>query len=495
MNKILLIDGNPLMWRAVHSKGEHRVTEFIMKYFFDMTSKFQDHQVLMFWDEGKSKWRSEFYPEYKQNREDRKKQVDLEEMKRQKDAAIKYLGFFGVRSILIPGIEADDMISVFSEFFSKCLMYDQVLIATRDRDLWQLITDKVFIYDPYDRTIINQDDVEDQFGLSPKGIAEIKALAGDSSDNIKGIDGVGDKKALKFLTEYGGISGLMSVDAVKGLKKQKISSRVLNDSEDMELSYQLVKLPCLYNFSSYLNDEDLQILKDQCSSSVKANMILARAELDILNLSFAAYPNNGFDGLDNELKRFMLDWLNRYQISEEINISQLDNEISNCNRCFKRLDGYQPQLPKGAQSSDIMIVGKSPFRDNTLVDTLVEALELKPERIWWTYISKCQSDEPLTYGQMKCCSNLLKEEIRLVQPRLIISLGSESMTVLTSLRGRASEYGGMILEKPEGMLGKINSIVCVLLDPALAQRSDKRKVDWFFGVHKLLEFFKEKRGK
>jgi DNA polymerase-1 len=490
MKRIVLVDGNPLMWRAAYSKGVSTVTENILKYFFNIVGTFSDFEFIVFWDEGKSRWRSDHYTQYKEHREETKKNFDMAELKRQKNDARKYLEYFGLRNLCVNGVEADDVIAVLSEYFSKCLNYDQVIIASKDHDLWQLVTGSVSLYDPMGRSYTDLNGVHEYFSAGPEEIGSIKALVGDPSDNIKGVKGIGEKTAGKLLQDFGGLEGLMSAENAKELKKRKTTEKILNLSEDMELSYQLVKLPNLYNFSYYLNDEELDSLKDQCTRVLSKDLIRARTEADLLGISMGNCPRDGFSGLDAELQEFSKTWLNPFRVYIDLLLKDLDRCIASCQRC---MTGVKPVLPEGRVGADFMVVTRSSSSDRSMVQKVLDGLEIAPERVWWTYVSKCPGKLPLTYGRMKCCSDFLMTEIHSIKPKMIFALGLEAMSVLTPLKGRPSKHSGEILDRPEGIFGKVDSIVSVLIDPDLALRSDQRRVDWMFGVQKVMEFFRKKR--
>ena len=260
----------------------------------------------------------------------------------------------------------------------------------------------------------------------------------------------------------------------------------------MELSYQLVMLPKLYNISYYFTEEELEALKACCTRTLRKDMLLARTEADLLSLPMS-FSMNGFNGLDNEMAYFVKEWLNPYRVSSGISMKNLDKSIGTCRRCFKCFEKDTRDLPEGKFTADFMVVSRTGESDRSLMEKIFEGLEISTDRIWWTSVSKCGGKKPLTYGQMKCCSDFLRAEIDLINPKMIFALGIEAMTVLTDLRGKASENSGKILEVSEGMIGKVDNYISVLTDPDLALRSDQRRVDWLFGAQKVMEFFRKKR--
>ena len=148
-------------------------------------------------DFGRCMWRTEAYPEYKQKR----KKPSADDFLPQMDRLEAVLPAFGFTMSKVFGTEADDLIGVYSNEFSQKTS-DTVVIVSSDRDLWQLIDDRVLIYDLQSHRIVNKELAEEEFGFPISRIVEYKALAGDSSDNIPGARGVGEVLARKIMAEW-----------------------------------------------------------------------------------------------------------------------------------------------------------------------------------------------------------------------------------------------------------------------------------------------------
>ena len=482
------------MWRAVYSQNENYVTEGILTYFFDILSKFDCSNVLVLWDKGKSRWRTTMYPEYKATREERKSKINLEEMGNQKEDAKRILEYFGVRNITVPGVEADDMIAWFAEYFSATY---KVLIASRDKDLWQLISDKVTIFDPLTNTLVQPDDVQEELGITPNLIPDWKALVGDPSDNIKGVKGVGNKTALALITEYGDISSLLDPENSKKLQAKRTTARVVDSSHDLEHSYQLVKLPVMGDMEYFMNEKELKIFHEELTKTLDVNALKAQVEMDLLGNT--RIHRRFASDLSEELVGFIVDVRDAHSFkSHTRTYSDLDSfakDVSVCCGCTMKHPSIRCQ-PIGPSNANIMLLGKDITYDEprmVFLEELLGDIEVKKELCWITNVCKCPSGfSPLLYSSIEACSRFLKEELRLVQPKLIISFGNEAMASTTPHKYGVLRHVGEIEKQA---IGDYSCFVAILPDPIDIIRSPGKIADWNFGVDKIKEFLDEKRNK
>eukprot|EP01039_Chlorochromonas_danica_P013756 gene13756-15978_t len=115
---------------------------------------------------------------------------------------------FGVPAIDLAGYEADDLIATYARTAAD--RGDEVVIVSSDKDLMQLIDDRIGMMDPVKQTRIGREQVIEKFGLGPERVIEIQALAGDSVDNVPGAPGIGVKTAAQLLTEFGDLDTLLA---------------------------------------------------------------------------------------------------------------------------------------------------------------------------------------------------------------------------------------------------------------------------------------------
>jgi len=205
--KTLLVDGNNLLQIGFHGakdlfhKGQHIGGIF---HFLNTIRRFIDEQnydkVVVFWDgEGSTSKRKLIYPQYKQNRRSTLDEHKIESFETQRQKIKQYLEEIFVRQIDVVGNEADDLIAYYCQI-SK----DEIkTIFSSDRDLTQLISDKVFVYSPNTKTTYK---IGDKIPLKEckiphSNILTYKILAGDKSDNIDGIYYLGEKTLIKLFPE------------------------------------------------------------------------------------------------------------------------------------------------------------------------------------------------------------------------------------------------------------------------------------------------------
>ena len=155
------------------------------------------NEVIMVWDCGRNKRRTELYPEYKRNR----KHDDTEDDKlwysqflEQTNVIHDFVKNLGVKSIKIQGQEADDIVFGLTKMlFSERPDEEGIIIVSTDEDFLQLISEKIYVYSPIKNILYTPDNFEEIFGINPEYFLDYKILQGDSSDNIGGIQGIGEK--------------------------------------------------------------------------------------------------------------------------------------------------------------------------------------------------------------------------------------------------------------------------------------------------------------
>ena len=239
MNQLLLaIDGNSLLYQSYHAFYKANLTTrdgfptgALKGFFTKLTElfKLEPTHMLVAFDVHLPTFRHERYADYKLGR----KPAD-EDLKQQMPVVRELLREMGIAVIECPRYEADDILGTFARMAEKRGM--ETLIATGDRDAFQLITEKTKIYYTKDNSVIDTAALFEKYGLSPDHMRDLKALMGDSSDHIPGIAGVGEKTAIKLLETYGDLEAVLAhADEVKG----KLGERLLSGAEDARFSYWL----------------------------------------------------------------------------------------------------------------------------------------------------------------------------------------------------------------------------------------------------------------
>ncbi len=190
------------------------------------------HFAVIF-DSARKNFRNEIYSEYKGNRSDAP-----DDLIPQFEYIRKSVKAFNLPSIELINYEADDLIATYVE---KILdLGAKVTIVSSDKDLMQLYKKGVRIYDPMKNKFINQDDVRNKFGVTPEKVIDVQSLAGDSTDNVPGVPGIGVKTAAELINQYGTLENLLK-NASK-IKQNKRRETLINNKDDAIISKKLVTL-------------------------------------------------------------------------------------------------------------------------------------------------------------------------------------------------------------------------------------------------------------
>jgi DNA-directed DNA polymerase len=292
MKKVVLIDGNNLIFRSYYAtayRGEILTnskglpTNAVYAYIqmlLKIISEEKPSHIMVAFDKGKT-FRHESYDDYKGGRSETPK-----ELKEQIPYAKKVTRAMGITVEEIENYEADDIIGTYSKNIDE-----EVLVVSSDRDLLQLISPnvKMKLLKMKDYVYYNEKSFYEDYGIKPIEIIDLKALMGDSSDNIKGVVGIGEKTALKLIKEYHTIDNLYkNIDDLKG----KVKENLLNDKESayksLELATIYLDVPIEVNLEKIAykgsNEEELNsLLKELEFNSLINKMSIKKSEekLDI----------------------------------------------------------------------------------------------------------------------------------------------------------------------------------------------------------------------
>lgn len=236
--KIAIIDVSSYIFRAFHALPPMYSPDGVpanslygfTSMFLKTMEKFNDFCAVGALDSKGTTFRKEAYPEYKANR----KEVDPE-LKSQFKYIEEMLTALGVAPVASEGFEADDIIA------SIALQHkdDEIVIISSDKDLMQLVDNRISMYDGMKDKHFRPDQVEEKYGVGPEKMRDLLALMGDSSDNIPGIPGVGLKTGAKLLNDFNNIEGLYAnIDKLKPSVKNKL----IENKDQLELSRKLVSL-------------------------------------------------------------------------------------------------------------------------------------------------------------------------------------------------------------------------------------------------------------
>jgi DNA polymerase I len=240
--ELFLIDGNSLVYRAFFalpesiatSKGQPTNAIFgFASMLVKILTEHGQNPTLVVWDAGMS-GREEVYDEYKAGRRER---PDL--LAEQWPHLQPLVDAFGYTNVRVPGYEADDVIATLAGRAREKGL--EVMVVTGDRDLFQLIEPGVRVMATSrgitETKIYDEQAVEDRYGIPPSLVPDFVGLKGDTSDNIPGVPGIGDKTASQLLQTYGDLEGVLShIDEISGAKRKE---NLRDHAEDARISKQL----------------------------------------------------------------------------------------------------------------------------------------------------------------------------------------------------------------------------------------------------------------
>lgn len=240
--KLVLIDGTAYIFRAYYairnlsnSKGfpTNAIYGFIQMLLKIIKDLAPSHVAVAFDLPGGS-FRNELYPEYKANRSE-----PPEDMIEQIPVIKDIVSAFNLATAEKEGFEADDVIGTLVKKYSDEF---EVVIVTGDKDFMQLVGKHVTLLDTMRGKVSGVEEVRERFGVEPERVIEVLGLAGDTSDNVPGIPGIGEKTAIQLIGEFGDLENVIAnADKVKGAKKQE---NIKAYAEQARLSRELVTINC-----------------------------------------------------------------------------------------------------------------------------------------------------------------------------------------------------------------------------------------------------------
>ena len=243
--KLLLLDGNSLAYRAffalplltndsgIHTNAVYGFTTMLQK----ILAEEKPTKMLVAFDAGKTTFRHKTFDEYKGGR-----QKTPPELSEQFPYLQKLIDAYRIPRYELEMYEADDIIGTLSRVAEEKDI--DVVIVSGDKDLTQLATDRVKVYiTRKGMTDIEQytpEHIQEKYGISPKQIIDMKGLMGDSSDNIPGVPGVGEKTAIKLLKQYESVENLY--ENIDEMKPSKMKEKLIANEEQAKMSKELATI-------------------------------------------------------------------------------------------------------------------------------------------------------------------------------------------------------------------------------------------------------------
>lgn len=249
-NKALIIDGNSLMFRAYYgtisqldyyiknNKTPANAIKLMMLQIFKLLSDGEYQYALIAFDHKQKNFRKELYANYKAHRK-----ATPEHLIEQIEPIKNIMPLFGIKTMCVPGIEADDLIGSAVNLFSKNKI--ECYVYSTDNDMLQLVSDHCNVIQfkkGLNNTILyNINNFSELFyNLSPPQVIDFKAISGDSSDNIPGLKGVGPKTTINLLRKFRNLDDIFL--NINSLNNDKLKDAFLNNKESLFFFKKLIKL-------------------------------------------------------------------------------------------------------------------------------------------------------------------------------------------------------------------------------------------------------------
>ncbi|MEE8294163.1 MAG: 5'-3' exonuclease H3TH domain-containing protein, partial [Sphingomonadales bacterium] len=243
---IYLIDGSGYIFRAYYALRNIKprsdgtpvnavlgFSNMLFKFLEDLASSEKPTHIAVIFDAGRRTFRNDIYPEYKANRPPAPEDL-IPQFPLIRDA----VAAFNVPCIEMKGFEADDIIATYARRAKEQGI--KTTIVSSDKDLMQLVENGIELFDSMKNLAIGPDQVFEKFGVGPEKVIDVQSLAGDSSDNVPGVPGIGIKGAAELINQYGDLETLLS--NAGEIKQPKRRENLIEFADQARVSKELVTL-------------------------------------------------------------------------------------------------------------------------------------------------------------------------------------------------------------------------------------------------------------
>lgn len=269
-DRLVLVDGSSYLYRAFHampsltnSSGDHTGAVYgVVNMVRRLMADYQPACIAMVFDAKGKTFRDEMYAEYKANRPSMP-----DELRSQIEPIHQIIEAMGLPLVVEPGVEADDVIGTLARQGAAAGM--EVVISTGDKDMAQLVDERVTLINTMDGSVLDPEGVKAKFGVPPERIVDYLALIGDTVDNVPGVPKVGPKTAVKWLDAYDTLAGVM--DAAPGIKG-KVGENLRSSLDFLPLSRDLVTIKCDVEMHRGPRDLTVQASDDDALRELFARM-------------------------------------------------------------------------------------------------------------------------------------------------------------------------------------------------------------------------------
>jgi len=351
--RLVIIDGQSYIYRAFfairrlsNSKGLptnaiYGFVQMMQKVVKELTPEY----LCIVFDSKEKTFRHEIYNEYKAHRPPMPDDLSIQIPHIQ-----KIVDAYNIKKLAISGYEADDIIATLAK---KGKSYgNEIIIITGDKDLMQLVDNDIRIYDTMKDKIYSADDVEKKYGVRPEYIIDLLALWGDSSDNIPGAKGIGEKTALNIVKQFGHIEDILK--ARDKIESKSLRDKIINSEAEILLSYKLLTLRD--DLELGINIEDLRYTNPDRESLNKLfveyefRTLIEKSEDSVVETKIKELKKKDYRTILNEDEFTLL--LKEIEASEVLsidtetdNIKPLDANLVGISICMK--EGVSYYIPVG----------------------------------------------------------------------------------------------------------------------------------------------------
>jgi len=291
MKKLLVIDSHSILYKSHFAFGSRQLTNSsgmttsalygFLRTFMALIKQFKPDYMCFAFDKSRETFRRKLFPDYKAHRS-----ATPDELREQLPYAPRLAKAMNIQTLMLDNFEADDILGSVAHQFSTQNQEVEIYLITGDRDAFQLIKDRVWVGYTSSKTkdgvdLWDESRVLEKYELPPKKLIQVKALQGDTSDNIPGVKGVGEKTAIKLIKEFDSLENLYeNIDSVKG----KLKDKLIHDKELAFTSEVLAKICTDIDLPFSL--EDLKFTKDY---TPELSQLLI--ELEFKSIHSSLFPN------------------------------------------------------------------------------------------------------------------------------------------------------------------------------------------------------------
>lgn len=260
--QVYLIDGNAYIYRAYHAitplSNSHGLPTHAIYGFINIIRRVlrerNPEYVAIAFDAKGPNFRHQLYSGYKSNRPPMPEDLAI-----QIPHIKEVVAAHNILTLEISGLEADDILAAAATLLSQ--KGAQVTIVTGDKDLLQLVSDNVVVWDPMSDKTMDRDGVVKKYNVPPEHLLDLFSLIGDKSDNVPGVPGIGPKTAEKLINQFGSLDLLY--ESVESLPKGKMRENLINHQQDALLSRQLIRLKTDFEVPTEIKDYTLPVVNQE----------------------------------------------------------------------------------------------------------------------------------------------------------------------------------------------------------------------------------------